>query len=74
MHIQLQGRVHPGEQNSEGVNLRCMLPLLSHQGGWDEILLFVAPIALAFFVIRALERRGKTARDAQEEESQKTVP
>ena len=51
-----------------------MLPLLAHQGGWDEILMFVAPIALAFFVIRALERRGKAAADDHDEESQNTAP
>ena len=36
-----------------------MLSVLAHQGGWDEILLFIAPIALAFFVIRAMERRSR---------------
>jgi len=41
-----------------------MLLLIAHQGGWDEILLFVAPIALAFFVIRALERRGRSRADS----------
>ena len=45
---------------------RLMLPLLAHQGGWDEILMFVAPIALAFFVIRALERRGTASGDGEE--------
>jgi hypothetical protein len=48
---------------------------LAHQGGWDEVLLFVAPIVLAFFVIRGLERRAKSTREDQEEpESQNTVP
>jgi hypothetical protein len=54
-----------------------MAPLLAHQGGWDEILLFVAPIVLAFFVIRGLERRGKAARERRDQEdsgSQNTVP
>ena len=50
--------------------------LLGHQGGWDEILLFVGPIALAFFVIRALERRGSANRktDDHEDSEQNTVP
>ncbi len=45
--------------------------LLAHQGGWDEILLFVGPVVLAFLVIRGLERRGKAAyRDQEASESQ----
>lgn len=48
--------------------------ILAHQGGWDEILLFVGPIVLAFFVIRGLERRGKNRTDHEEPESQNTVP
>ena len=51
-----------------------MATLIAHQGGWDEILMFVGPIVLAFFIIRGLERRGRAARDDQEEESQNTVP
>lgn len=52
-----------------------MTPLLAHQGGWDEILLFLGPIALAFLVIRRLERRGRSQREAQNEsESQNSVP
>ena len=52
-----------------------MLQLLAHQGGWDEILMFVSPIALAFFVIRAMERRGAARQEDQEEpESQNSVP
>ncbi|MDQ3782334.1 MAG: hypothetical protein M3349_05270 [Actinomycetota bacterium] len=39
--------------------------LLAHQGGWDEILLFVGPVALAFFGVRWVERRAaKTRRDS----------
>ena len=51
--------------------------LLAHQGGWDEILMFLVPIALAFFVIRGLERRGRAAAEDQsqeESESQNTSP
>ncbi len=47
--------------------------LLAHQGGWDEILLFVGPIILAFIVIRSLERRGKK-RQEEAQDSQNTVP
>jgi hypothetical protein len=33
---------------------------VAHQGGWDEILMFLIPIALAVFVVRRLERRAPT--------------
>jgi hypothetical protein len=39
-----------------------MNPLIAHQGNWDEILLFLAPIAVAFFAVRALERRSRRHR------------
>ncbi|MBA2336996.1 MAG: hypothetical protein H0V96_04435 [Acidimicrobiia bacterium] len=38
--------------------------LLAHQGGWDEILLFVGPVALAIWGVRWAERRAKARRDA----------
>ncbi|MDJ0953226.1 MAG: hypothetical protein QNJ81_06065 [Acidimicrobiia bacterium] len=47
--------------------------LLAHQGGWDEILLFVGPIVVAFLVIRSLERRGKKQQD-ETQDSQNSVP
>jgi hypothetical protein len=31
--------------------------VLAHQGGWDEILMVVAPVALFFFLLRAANRR-----------------
>jgi hypothetical protein len=34
------------------------MPVLAHQGGWDEIL-FVALPLLVLFVIRWLSRRGE---------------
>ncbi len=37
--------------------------LIAHQGGWDEILLFVAPVVLAFFGVRWAERRIRERRD-----------
>ncbi len=51
-----------------------MTSVLAHQGGWDEILMFVVPIVLAYFVIRRLERRGKAEEpDQTEPESQNTM-
>ena len=31
--------------------------VLAHQGGWDEILMVLAPIALFVFLLRAANRR-----------------
>lgn len=36
-----------------------MAPLLAHQGGWDELALFVVPAIMAFLAIRWAERRAK---------------
>jgi hypothetical protein len=46
--------------------------VVAHQGGWDEILMFVIPIALAFGAIRLIERRnrGRDEEDQSEPESQ----
>lgn len=38
--------------------------LIAHQGGWDEILLFVAPVALAIGGVRWAERRARARRAA----------
>jgi hypothetical protein len=32
-------------------------PILAHQYGWDEVLLFVVPIVAVVLVIRHLEKR-----------------
>jgi len=34
-------------------------PILAHQYGWDEALLFVVPIAIAVFVVRRLDKKSK---------------
>jgi len=34
-------------------------PILAHQYGWDEVLLFVVPIVIAVVVVRRLEKRSK---------------
>jgi hypothetical protein len=39
----------------------------AHQGGWDEILMFVIPAGLAIFGLRWAERRAR--RRAEEEDS-----
>lgn len=51
--------------------------LIAHQGGWDEMLMFIVPIAVAFLAVRALERRSRRRDDAvdqDESKSQKSVP
>ncbi len=50
---------------------------LAHQGGWDEILMFLIPIAIAVFLVRRLERRRPRVDedlDQDESDSQNTVP
>lgn len=43
--------------------------LLAHQGGWDEILMFLIPIALAALIIRRLESRRPESPDRGQEKS-----
>lgn len=38
--------------------------ILAHQGGWDELLMFGAPIVLAIVAVRWAERRGRKRREA----------
>jgi hypothetical protein len=41
--------------------------LLAHQGGWDEMLMVAAPIALFALILRAANKRAEQrARDAAE--------
>ena len=47
---------------------RDMTQLVAHQGGWDEILLFVAPLAIAFFAISRFEKRARRTQDDQDPE------
>jgi hypothetical protein len=36
-----------------------LAPLVAHQGGWDEVLLFLIPIAGGVVLIRWLEARAR---------------
>lgn len=49
-------------------NLAGMTWFIAHQGGWDEILMFLIPIALAVFLVRRLERRAPTHDDKSDQE------
>ncbi len=40
--------------------------VLAHQGNWDEILMFAAPILLAVGAVRWAERRNRERSDAEE--------
>ena len=35
-------------------------PIVAHQYGWDEALLFVVPIAIAVIVVRRLDRKSRS--------------
>lgn len=48
-----------------------MIHILGHQGGWDELLLFVAPVLILVWGIAVAERRR---RQRSEDESTTTIP
>ena len=35
-------------------------PIVAHQYGWDEALLFVVPIAIAVIVVRRLDKKSRS--------------
>jgi hypothetical protein len=37
--------------------MTALTPLLAHQGGWDEMLLVIAPIVLSIGVLAVVKRR-----------------
>lgn len=39
--------------------LDSLAPIIAHQYGWDEALLFIVPIAIAVFVVRRLDKKSK---------------
>lgn len=43
-----------------------MIPLLAHQGGWDELAMFGIPIVLAVVGVRMVERRATRKRASAE--------
>jgi hypothetical protein len=43
--------------------LHSITPIVAHQYGWDEALLFVVPIAIAVIVVRRLDKRAKSDDD-----------
>jgi hypothetical protein len=45
-----------------------LTPIVAHQYGWDEVLLFVVPIVIAVIVVRRLDKRPRSDDDAAEDE------
>ena len=41
------------------MSLGMFFDLLAHQGGWDEILMVVAPIILLFCLLKLANKRAK---------------
>lgn len=48
--------------------------MVAHQGGWDEILMFVIPGALAVYALRWAERRARERAEADEAAEQSDTP
>jgi cytochrome c-type biogenesis protein CcmH/NrfF len=43
--------------------------IVAHQGGWDEVLLFAVPVAVALIAVRIVERRARRTQDQAEADS-----
>ncbi|MEC8985953.1 MAG: hypothetical protein VX763_04995 [Actinomycetota bacterium] len=42
------------------------LPILGHQGGWDEILMVLAPIAIIWVILATANKRAKRRKESFE--------
>lgn len=42
------------------------LPVIAHQGGWDEILMFLVPVALGIWALRHAEKKSRLAAEEKE--------
>ena len=40
--------------------MNSLAPIIAHQYGWDEALLFIVPIAIAVVVVRRIEKRSRS--------------
>lgn len=47
-------------------------PILAHQYGWDEALLFIVPIAIAVIVVRRLDKRSRRKEEPESEKDGET--
>lgn len=55
------------------VTMRAVAPLLAHQGGWDELLFVLVPIAL-FAALLAVANRRATRAQAERDDTDPTDP
>ena len=46
-----------------------MTPILAHSWGWDEILYFAIPVALALLWVRRIEKRANARKQQEAEET-----
>ena len=44
-------------------------PLIAHQGGWDELLLFGIPVLVALGAVRLVERRHRSSKPQTPDEA-----
>lgn len=44
--------------------------VVAHQGGWDEVLLFAIPVAVALIAVRFVERRARRKEDPADLDSE----
>jgi hypothetical protein len=49
-----------------------MSPLLGHQGGWDEALWFLIPVAVALIAVRFVERAQRRRREDEPSEPEQS--
>lgn len=48
-------------------------PVLAHQGGWDEVLILLSPVAV-FALLRVLERRRRGSKAADTDSTASDAP
>ena len=54
--------------------MRVLAELMAHQGGWDEILLVVAPLAMLAGLLFLANRRASRSGRRPSKDEQKTSP
>jgi len=63
-----RGRCANLENTPPGGVVDLLTPIIAHQYGWDEVLLFVVPIVIAVIVVRRLDKRPRSDDDTDEDE------
>ena len=48
--------------------------MLAHQGGWDEMLMVLTPIAVFAFLLKVVNSRAKAAQAAQDANAMPATP